>query len=90
MPRLKTLVLSRVAQHERDAVTASKCQVFSGVTQHQLRVRPQLQSDEPVPFIEAITQLRSVVLIVYNTVSIYFSYVASMCICWISLGNWHV
>ena len=33
---------------------------FSDVTQDQMRVRPHLQSNEAVPFIEAITQLRSV------------------------------
>jgi hypothetical protein len=59
MPQLKTLALSRVAQPQRDELIASQCQAFSDVTQGQLRVRAYLQSCEPVPFIDSITQLRA-------------------------------
>ncbi|CAI8044927.1 hypothetical protein GBAR_LOCUS24876 [Geodia barretti] len=58
MPQIKPLIIRRVAQTERDELVSSKCLEFSGVTQDQLRVRPCLRSNEPVPFIEAITQLR--------------------------------
>ena len=60
MPQLKTLVLSRVAQPERDDVITKKCHAFSDITLDQLRVRPQLQSNEVVPFIDSITQIRCV------------------------------
>jgi hypothetical protein len=59
MPQIKPLIIRRVAQTERDELVSSKCREFSGVTQDQLRVRPCLRSNEPVPFIEAITQLRA-------------------------------
>ena len=58
MPQLKTLILPRVALSEKDEVINQKCHAFSDVIMDQLRVRPHLQSKEPVPFIDSISQLR--------------------------------
>ena len=65
MPQLKTLVLSRVAQPKKDDIITKQCHAFSDVTLDQLRVRPQLQSNEAVPFIDSITQLRCVIHVQY-------------------------
>ena len=58
MPQVKSLILRRVGQSQRDTVLSRQCQTFSDVTLDQLRVKPQLQSKEAVPFIESIAQLR--------------------------------
>ncbi len=58
MPQILPAIIRHVAMGDRDAIIEKQCDRYAVVTLSQLKIKDNLHSNELVPFLESITQLR--------------------------------